>query len=263
MMQYPVGPRHAEVTDTVTLAGMEEYYRHFDALQAEFPETWWLCVMAEDTCRNEHFARLRRELERVPDGMRNRFNLNFDPKAPWKSVYQAAARDEHYWDKNVRRPAMAYLTRGTTTAMPTVSPQASAAVAAILGKNSGASSSGGSPGGGGGQPGNGPSRGQLKRQRQRAAKESFNNGNQNGNQHTGKGNGQTGKGKGKNSGPPYRLDREGHEICYKFAKGGRGSCEDVCPQGRSHVCQYCLGPHPNAECSKKGNRGGKGKGHSK
>ena len=80
----------------------------------------------------------------------------------------------------------------------------------------------------------------------------------------GSGKGTTGKGKGKNNGPPYRVDREGHEICYKFAKGGRGSCEDVCPQGRSHVCQFCLGPHPNAECTKKGSsKGGKNKGHHK
>ena len=63
-----------------------------------------------------------------------------------------------------------------------------------------------------------------------------------------------GKGKGK---PPFRYDRDNNELCFKFAKGGRGACEDVCPQGRVHACQWCLGPHPNSECNKKG--GGKNK----
>ena len=265
MMQYPVEANVRTVaTGTVTPAGMEEYFRHFDALQAEFPECWWLCVMAEDTCRNEHFARLRRELERVPDGTRNRFNVVFDSKSPWKSIFSAAARDEQYWDKHVRRPALAYLTRGSTSAMPSVSPQASSAVAAILGKHGGGAGGHGLPGGDGGHPGGGGlSRSQIKKQRQKAAKAAAQQ--PGGGPGSGKGNihqpGQ--KGKGKHGGPPYRYDRENNEICFKFAKGGRGACDDVCPQGRSHACQFCLGPHPNSECSQKGKKGGKGKGAHK
>ena len=262
MMQYPVevGVRTV-ATATVTPAGMEEYFRHFDALQAEFPECWWLCVMAEDTCRNEHFARLRRELERVPDGTRNRFNVLFDSKAPWKSIFSAAARDEQYWDKHVRRPALAYLTRGSTSAMPSISPQASSAVAAILGKHGGGAGGHGSAGGDGGHPGGGGlSRSQIKKQRQRAAKAAAAQQPAGG---SGAGKGTIHqpwqKGKGKSGGPPYRYDRDNNEICFKFAKGGRGACDDVCPQGRSHSCQFCLGPHPNSECSQKGKKGGKGK----
>ena len=100
----------------------------------------------------------------------------------------------------------------------------------------------------------------LKRARQRAAKDLHIQQAQAAGPGSGKGwdNGNKGN-KGKGKGPPFRYDRDGVEICYKFAKGGRGGCDDVCPNGRSHCCQNCLGPHPNNECKKgKGKSGGKG-----
>ena len=262
MLQYPATETRPEPKAATTQAGLEEYFRHFDALQSEFPETWWLCCLAEDACRSEHFARLRRELERVPEGARNRFNVTFDPDAPWKSIFSAAARDEAYWDKHVRRPALAFLTRGTTTAMPSVSPAASSAVAGILGKGVGGSVAHAGGGGVPGPPGGGLSKTALKRARQRAAKGVHIAQTQAQATGPGKGwdNGYKGN-KGKGKGPPFRYDRDGVEICYKFAKGGRGGCDDVCPNGRSHCCQNCLGPHPNSECkNKKGGKAG-GKGH--
>ena len=60
-------------------------------------------------------------------------------------VEEIAARNEAYWDKEVRRPAVAFLTRGASGAAPTVSAHASAAVAGVLGK-SGAGAGGGDGG---------------------------------------------------------------------------------------------------------------------
>ena len=61
-------------------------------------------------------------------------------------------------------------------------------------------------------------------------------------------------------GNTFITTREGDEICYKFAKGAPGACGEPCPEGRVHCCQYCLGQHPNVNCQKKDNRGGKGSG---
>ena len=225
---------------------------HFNALQAEFPEAWHLAVLAEDRCRGEAFARIRRELDRKKNV--NLFNVDFDEAVPWSAVFQIAARDEAYWDKEVRRPAVAFLTRGASGAMPTVSAHASAAVAGILGK-SGAGPGGAGAGKGGrvpGQPGppgvpSPPGEGRRgrkgQRQRQQWEQQEWNP----------KGKGKTGKKGKKGNKPPYHYTRENLEICYKFAKGGRGACSEVCPAGRAHVCQYCLQPHPNSECG-----GGKG-----
>ena len=64
----------------------------------------------------------------------------------------------------------------------------------------------------------------------------------------GKGKGKSQK-KGKHGNNLKTTTREGKEICFLFARSG--NCEDPCPQGRAHVCQICLQPHRNANCSKK------------
>ena len=64
-------------------------------------------------------------------------------------------------------------------------------------------------------------------------------------------------------GAPLSLRSGKQRIVLQVCEGGRGACDDVCPQGRSHACQFCLGPHPNSECSQKGKKGGKGKGAHK
>ena len=71
----------------------------------------------------------------------------------------------------------------------------------------------------------------------------------------GKGRGK-GKGKGalkkpllKNKDGLYTTDKAGREICFAFAS--TDSCQTPCPQGRSHVCQHCLGSHPNSGCRPK------------
>ena len=64
-----------------------------------------------------------------------------------------------------------------------------------------------------------------------------------------------GKGKGKGANTPYKKDQDGlyvtdgqsKQVCFNFAKNG--ACSEPCPHSRVHVCQFCLGPHPN--CGKK------------
>ena len=63
----------------------------------------------------------------------------------------------------------------------------------------------------------------------------------------------------------YITSRDGVEICFTFAKNGPDACPEPCRNKRAHLCQFCLGPHRNEECSrankqgKGGGKGGKGK----
>lgn len=58
----------------------------------------------------------------------------------------------------------------------------------------------------------------------------------------------------------FVTDRDGNQICYKFAKGQPGACSEPCADQRAHACQICLGQRPNVQCQKKGKKGdGKGK----
>ena len=254
MLEYPGdGVQTFSPTPVVNLACMEEYSEHFKAIANEYPETWFMCVVAEDRCRGEQFARLKREFARNHRlGNRNRFDIEYDPRRPWVAVFCAAARDEQYWDREIRRPALSFLARGSTSAMPTVSPSAAAAVSNILGKVN--------PQGGKGNAGNGnPGPAKKTKAQKRHDRESRLLAETAG---AGPGAGKTGKagGKDKGGGPPYRKF-EGREICFKFAKGGRGACRDTCPHGRAHVCQWCLQPHANAESDR--NPGAKGRGKQK
>ena len=57
--------------------------------------------------------------------------------------------------------------------------------------------------------------------------------------------GDKGKGKGKGKSGMY-TSKDNVPICYKFAKDN--NCSDVCPFGRAHACQLCLGAHWNERC---------------
>ena len=59
------------------------------------------------------------------------------------------------------------------------------------------------------------------------------------------------------SGKEYQTDRDGNQICFKFAKGQPGACQEPCPDGRTHCCQLCLGAHPNIQCSSGAGKGNK------
>ena len=63
---------------------------------------WHLCQRAEDRCRAEHMPRIARRLATANGG-----------KYPtWTEVFLEAAKDDRYWDKEVRRPAVNFLARG-------------------------------------------------------------------------------------------------------------------------------------------------------
>ena len=62
--------------------------------------------------RSEQFERLRRHVERDHQQATSRLqSSNFDPAKPWHSVFRMSLADKIWWDENLHRPAMLYLTR--------------------------------------------------------------------------------------------------------------------------------------------------------
>eukprot|EP00971_Amphidinium_carterae_P257860 5118357-Amphidinium_carterae.1 len=55
----------------------------------------------------------------------------------------------------------------------------------------------------------------------------------------------------------YLTSSDGVALCFAFH--GRG-CNEPCPAGRVHACQYCLGPHKNSACPTRNTESAKGKG---
>ena len=142
----------------------------------------------------------------------------------WSEVLICAAQDDRYWDREVRRPAIGFLARGTKRSF------------SDLEKNS-------------------PTVGGPRRRRGNRSKPFLQvNQDQKGN---GKGKGKGGKKQHpiKNKQGLFVTTREGAQICFRFAtRADRDACLTPCPQGRAHVCQRCLQPHRNNSeaCTAKG-----------
>ena len=84
-----------------TPAALECYLEAFRQLAAENVESWHLCCKAEDRACAEHMPRVKRQLERESG-----------KATTWSEVFVAVARDDRYWDKEVRRPALTFVARG-------------------------------------------------------------------------------------------------------------------------------------------------------
>eukprot|EP00971_Amphidinium_carterae_P147698 2927404-Amphidinium_carterae.1 len=96
--------RFDDGTCVVKLQALEIYNERFRHLVEEHGEAWHLCCQAEDRCRFEMLPRLRRELKH-------------DEGQPWDDVFVKASEADRYWDREVRRPALAFVARGRSSAL--------------------------------------------------------------------------------------------------------------------------------------------------
>lgn len=237
----------------VTIAALEEYHDKICELNNEFPECWHLLLQAEDRCRGEQFERCRRLLNRAFLEGSLPMGLTYSVDQPWSSVFTYAARDHDYWNKNVVRPAQTFLARGGTGKRMTRSAaedyQLTEHELHAIKKDA--------------LPGEGVSRAARKRRREKEKAEERKRSTDSWNAaagHKGGGKSKDAKGGGghpRKSGKEFQTDRDGNQVCFKFAKGQPGSCQEPCPDGRTHCCQYCLGAHPNVQCTSGGGKGNK------
>jgi len=221
MITTESGEGSAGKEPVVSQGSLEEYFENFRALNNEFPEAWHLLAQAEDRARAEHFLRLRREAEeRHARGQ----EPSYKPNAPWDWVFRLCARDKVYWDRNVRDPALVYLAKGGG-GRPVKRPGEDPLEEAVKKK----------------------SKKERTRDRREKEKEKDRDSEEPRKQK------REAKGGGKGSHPRkdnkgrFVSNREGTQICFKY---NMQTCEQVCPNGRAHACQGCLGQHPHKECPK-------------
>ena len=78
-------------------------------------EAWFIIYTADIRMRSEHFDRLRRYAERDHDAaVLAGSPLSFNPAKPWHATFKAALADKLWWDENLHRPAILFLTRVKT-----------------------------------------------------------------------------------------------------------------------------------------------------
>ncbi|CAK0840856.1 unnamed protein product, partial [Prorocentrum cordatum] len=194
----------------LTPIAIDAYREAFKQLCKEHPECWHLCQRAEDRCRAEHFARVARKLR---DKHRR--------KPTWSEVFQEAALDDRYWDREVRQPVLGFLARNKR-------PQTDGDDAISAASQE-------------------PPAKKTVSQKRRERKQKLVEAGSESNPSKG-GKGETHPRKDKQG--RYITTREGQEICFKYASGGfdKGGCTETCPSKRAHVCQWCLQPHSNGSC---------------
>ena len=229
MFEHPAGATGGCGKAVVTPAALEEYFEVIQKLNHDCPECWHLIMQAEDRCRGEHFDRIRRKLARAVLEGRLPMNLEYNVDQPWVGVFTYAARDNEYWNNEVIRTAQCFLIRGGLGKRMPLKDAVDAAVSGVAKPALETSRLQGIP-----PPPAPPGQGTS-----RAAKRS------------------SGSTKlqltqdyhPRKVGRFFVTDREGNQICYKFAKGQPGACSEPCPDGRVHCCQVCLGAHPNVQCN--------------
>ncbi|CAK0867373.1 unnamed protein product, partial [Prorocentrum cordatum] len=101
MLRFPPAAPGGDPQEVLTPIASETYLEAFRELCKEHPECWHLCQLAVDRCRAEHLPRVARQ-------MRERLGR----QVTWSEALIACARDDGYWDRHVRRPAIGYLARG-------------------------------------------------------------------------------------------------------------------------------------------------------
>ena len=221
---------------------------------------WWLVAMAGIRMRSEHLERIRRRCvhehaELTGVGLQS----DFVTTRPWDKVFKEAARDVEYWSREVDRAALMYAAHvkdataitGDGTGFLREGPQVPGGDSGEPDfkkqrrgrglRGAGAAGAGkGKPQGGGGKGG---AQGQGAKQQQQAGG-------------GGAGAGPGAKAAGKALGAKcaqtgkFLRDDAGTQVCWTWNRGA-GACAAKCPNGRLHVCEFCMGNHRGVDCQKK------------
>ena len=197
------------------------------------PACWPIIYQADVRMRSEQFDRIRRgaEIAAHRRDPRDFVYAAYDQALPWDGVFAIAVTSTDYWDKEVEKKAMLFLTRvrsqgnllsdGTAQDFlpgPPTHPGAPGGSAAPKKKKNG----------GGSGPGRVPPR-PAPAPAPRPAK------------------------KAKTGGAPSAP----HDVCRNWNSGGR---QDSCPNGRRRACLICGGPHRATACDRRPGSGGGGGG---
>ncbi len=218
-------------------------------------QVWFIIYTADVRMRRDRFERLRRGEERKASDKGDTLDR------PWNACYEAAIWDSEYWQENLHRPAVLYLTGntsaadaiddGTVQATLDTAPRTPRAPRVDAAPHSArpreqepsASSKGGRGKG-------------VKRDRERPSAR-----DRPWREKGGSDQDQSAKENG-----IWVKNRRGVEICRAYNTDQCSGTGKPCPRERAHQCHDCLQLHPQTKCRPdggKGRGGGKGAGKKK
>ena len=219
---------------------LEAYETRMEKLVRLWGDAWHLIYTTDDHMRAEQIERLRRQISTgVKAGHPQ--PAEWTEAEPWSAVFHMAAADTNYWDEHVTGPAQAWRTsgaKGTPRTLEEISTSASGQLTSSIHVEC--------------RP---PPQLQSPRKRNRLPKwerEQHQRSTPQSDSRPSKG-GKSGKGNGGKSGKQGEDSKDkSAQPCWSFSKGF-GVCKEAapnseCPEGRSHVCHLCKGPHQASQC---------------
>ena len=104
-----------EVADPEILDNYGELIRSFVTTYGA--RAWFIVYNADIRMRSEHFDRIRRRKEREHEAaVVALIPSTYDPAKPWKAVFAAALTEDNWWQDNLHRPALLFLTQQRSAA---------------------------------------------------------------------------------------------------------------------------------------------------
>ena len=227
-----------EVLGAASRTRLDKYRKLVQNTHDDYPNFWWLIALADIKMRKVHMERIRRRLaaehaELTGVGLRS----DFDVRAPWDTVFREAARDNEYWSREVDKKVIQF-----TTAQKSRQDLADPGFGNLhFAAGAGQSGSRGTPGPSSEEP---PKKARRKQKAERAAAKAAAAGAPAGQASKGNSKGD-GKGKGKKGvdhkvAGKFLFDQQHRQICWRWNQTKSG-CQDPCPGGRAHVCEFCRG----------------------
>ena len=209
---------------------------------------WWLVAQADQRMRTEQLERIRRKAEEERNAAVATGGVHpFDPLVPWDYCLKAAAADKTFWDEEIDRKCVLFITHLKTQKQLT-DPGHGLLISEPPSRQSASGGAGNSSGG----PRRGGARNSRGRGTSGGAETQGQHSSTRGDKRRGGGISKGGgKGKAKQPDGRWRVTEGGIEICYIW-NHGEGGCSDICANGRAHMCEWCRSPkHRSIACSQK------------
>ena len=210
---------------------------------------WWLVAQADQRMRAEHLERIRRRAEEERAAAIAAGGVHpFDPAVPWDYCLKAATLDRHFWEEELDRKCMLYITH--LKSQKQLTDDGHGVDLPSSGSRATRRADGGAPQGAGAAKRQRPD----KKSRHNSTDQEGNGGNdapRKKGKAAGKGGKQSSKGQARLPDGRWRSDDKGREICWLWNRAEDG-CSDICPNTRSHVCEWCRSfKHKSVRCPQK------------
>ena len=239
-----------------TRTRLQRYADRIRLLTEEWPQFWWVIMLADIKMRSEGLERVRRLcIRRKSNGLLP----DYDELRPWDVTYREAAADTDFWGREVDKQIVMYVTslKSASRICDTgIGPIVETKHGGSRGKNmrsAPSESSGESSSVKKKKRGSAAKERKVKKVRGGKGKKAPKQAAQAGAPAKGGGNAKPAalivdpsRASEKKADGSWTRDESGRQICWAF---GRGTCKRHCPTNRAHACEKCRGTdHGAKEC---------------